>query len=158
MSLRELAREASDRRGRKLTPGEARRLRRRGYDAERELVERLRRAGLKAIRIPVSSPSRAPLPDVFATKGDVMMAFEVKARRRKAYFKKAQVEKLFRFLEMHEAYGRRYAVLAAKFPRVGWFFKVVEESGDYSIQPGEGYTLPELVNACVRGLSRGRRT
>ncbi len=106
----------------------------------------------------MSSPSKAPLPDVFATKSDTLMAFEVKARRRKAYFKKDQVEKLFRFLEMHEAYEKRYAVLAAKFPRIGWFFKVVEESGDYSIQPGEGYTLPELINMCVKGWSRGRRT
>ena len=56
-----------------------RRIKKRGYDAERELVHRLREAGFDALRVPVSAHSREPLPDVFAIKGDAILAFEVKS-------------------------------------------------------------------------------
>ena len=41
-------------------------------------MKKLRKYGFKAVRVPVSSPSREPLLDVFTTKSDAILAFEVK--------------------------------------------------------------------------------
>jgi len=120
-----------------LTLKEIRRIKKRGYEAERELVKKLRMHGFRAVRVPVSAPSNESLPDVFATKGDYLVAFEVKApRAERAYFRRHQVEKLFRFLDMFELYSQKFAVLAAKFP-YKWVLKRIDESGDYVIQKKE---------------------
>lgn len=138
MSLRDLASQAKakvgkGRRGRILTLREIRRIRKRGYEAERELVHKLRANGFKAVRVPVSAPSAEPLPDVFATKDQCLVAFEVKApKAERAYFPKRQVEKLFFFLEFFEPYTRKLAVLGAKFPRK-WVFRLVENSDDFVV-------------------------
>lgn len=120
-----------------MTAGEIKRIRRRGYKAERELVKRLREYGFRSVRVPLSAPSGEPLPDVFAVKGDCIIAFEVKAPRGgRAYFKESQVEKLFEFLSIFEAYNRRIAVLAAKFP-YRWIFKLIDKPDDYVIRRGD---------------------
>ena len=121
-----------------------RRIKKRGYDAEKELVHRLREAGFDALRVPVSAPSREPLPDVFAVKGDAILAFEVKSQERYAYYKRHQVEKLHEFLEIHRVYPTRMAVLAAKFKYKGWAFAVAVKPGDYSIRLGQGFTFRDL--------------
>ena len=87
-----------------MTGKEVRRRKKRGYDAEREIVNKLREAGFMAVRIPVSAPSSEPLPDAFAVKGDWILAMEVKSQERYAYFKKGQVEKIYQFLEIHRLY------------------------------------------------------
>lgn len=79
-------------------------MKKRGYDAERELVHRLREAGFDALRVPVSTPSRELLPDVFAVKDDAILAFEVKSQERYAYYKRPQVEKLHEFPKIHRIY------------------------------------------------------
>lgn len=152
MSLREVARSKERRMTKRiLSPKEVKRIKRRGYDAERELVQKLRMSGLSAMRVPVSAPSSEPFPDVFAVKDEVIMAFEVKARhKRYNYFKRKQVKKLFGYLDFHKIYPRRFAVLAAKFPRRGWTFKIIDKPGDYVIKPGEGNTLQELLNQVAR--------
>jgi len=138
MSLRELASQAKrkvgkGRHGRLLTFKEIRRIKKRGYEAERELVHKLRIHGFKAVRVPVSAPSSEPLPDVFATKGNSLVAFEVKApKAERAYFRKDQVEKLFFFLGFFEPYTQKLAVLGAKFPRK-WVFKLVEKPDDFVV-------------------------
>lgn len=141
MSLRDLAAKSKQkgkgRRGRILTIREIRRIRKRGYQAERDLVKKLRDLGFKSVRVPVSAPSNEPLPDVFALKGDCIMAFEVKApSAEKAYFPKDQVKKLFDFLDMFEAYTVKIAILAAKFP-YKWVFKRIDRIDDYSIHKSE---------------------
>lgn len=147
VSLRDLAGGKPKRRRytRTLTRKQVRQIKKRGYDAERELVHKLREAGFKALRIPVSAPSSEPLPDVFAIKGDAILAFEVKSHKRYAYYKKNQVEKLHDFLEIHRYYPRRLAILAAKFKYKGWFFIVAEKPDDYVIKVGQGCTLKDLV-------------
>lgn len=140
MSLRELAfkgkskdKGSRNRKGRILTVKEIKRIRKRGYRAERQLVGKLRALGFKSVRIPVSAPSSEPLPDVFATKGGCLLAFEVKAlNAERIYFRKDQVKKLFDFLDMFEAYDRKLAVLVGKFP-YRWIFKRVEGIADYVI-------------------------
>lgn len=125
------------RHGRLLTIKEIKRIRRRGYRAERDLVRKLRNSGFNAVRIPVSAPSSEPLPDVFATRGNTLLAFEVKSPNAdRVYFQKEQVKKLFDFLEMFEAYKERRAVIGAKFP-YKWAFKQVEEIDDYVIDKEE---------------------
>jgi len=141
LSLRELVSRAkhkgAGRHGRLLTVKEIRRIRRRGYRAERDLVRKLRNSGFRAVRIPVSAPSSEPLPDVFATKSNMLLAFEVKAPNSdRAYFQKEQIKKLFDFLGMFEAYTRRMAIIGAKFP-YRWTFKQIEKIDDYVIQKEE---------------------
>jgi len=147
VSLRDLAKDKPrrSRYTRTLTRAEVRRIKKRGYDAERELVHNLRDAGFDALRVPVSAPSKEPLPDVFAVKGDAILAFEVKSHSRYAYYRRDQVAKLHAFLDIHRLYPRRLAVLAAKFKYKGWGFIVAERPGDYSIKAGEGLTLTDLV-------------
>ncbi len=145
MSLRELADQAKHRgkgrRGRLLTLKEIRRIKRRGYEAERELVRKLRIHGFRAVRIPVSAPSKEPLPDLFATKDDQLIAFEVKApRAKRAYFRKGQVKKLFRFLDFFTPYSQKLAVLAAKFP-YKWTLKLIKKPDNYVLYKEEKNTF-----------------
>ena len=142
MSLREIASQAKrkigkGRHGRLLTFREIQRIKKRGYEAERELVHKLRVNGFKAVRVPVSAPSGEPLPDVFATIGNCLVAFEVKApKAERAYFPRGQVEKLFFFLNFFEPYSQKKTVLAAKFPRK-WVFKTVDKPDDFVVHKEE---------------------
>ena len=130
MSLRDLVKSKPKRVRftRTLNRDQVRRMKKRGYDAERELVKMFRRAGFHALRVPVSAPSNEPLPDVFAIN-----------------YKRKQVNKLFDFLDIHKIYPRRYAILAAKFRYKGWVFMIPEKSGDYSLRMGEGIDFRELI-------------
>ncbi len=154
MSLRDIAsrskrgdKSSKGRHGRLLTVKEIKRIRRRGYRAERELVGRLRNLGYNSVRVPVSAPSSEPLPDVFATKDNCILAFEVKApNAERAYFRSDQIKKLFDFLEMFKVYQMKYAVLAAKFP-YRWVFKKVEAIGDYVLEKSEADNMKlEFLN------------
>ena len=152
MSLRDLAESKPKRKRftRTLSKKQIIRMKKRGYDAERELVHSFGRAGFDALRVPVSAPSREPLPDVFAINNKVIIACEVKSQVRYAYFKKAQIEKLFEFLEIHRIYPSRFAILAAKFRYKGWHFKIVEKPDDYSIKIGEGLSFRELMESVAK--------
>ncbi len=143
MSLRELVKKANSKakKGRVLTSNESKRIRSYGYQAERALVKKLRENGFKAVRIPVSASSSEPLPDVFATKGKYLYAFEVKTTSAdKAYFRHDQIEKLFSFLAIFEVYEKKIAVLACKFP-YKWVIKNVSEKNDYIINAEEKSTF-----------------
>ncbi len=120
-------------------------MKKRGYDAERELVQMMREQGFDAVRVPVSAPSTEPLPDVFAVKGSTVVAFEVKSQLKYSYYKSDQVAKLNGFLNIHRLYPRRYAVLAGKFKYKGWSFNIAERLGDYTLKTGEGLTFKELI-------------
>jgi Holliday junction resolvase len=120
-------------------------MKKRGYDAERELVKMLRESGFYAIRVPVSAPSNEPLPDVFAIKGGTILACEVKSQERYAYYKKKQVAKLLEFLNIHQIYPKRFAVLAAKFKYKGWAFEITEKLDDYSLRIGSGIKFKDLL-------------
>jgi Holliday junction resolvase len=148
LSLRDLVKGAEKKElkhVRILTSKQVRSIKKRGYDAERELVQKLRRSSFDALRVPVSAPSNEPFPDVFAVKGDSILAFEVKSQERYVYFKADQVNKLLGFLNIHRYYPRRYAVLAAKFRYKDWNFLIVNKRGDYSIRANNGITFSNLV-------------
>lgn len=101
-----------------------RRWRKRGFHSESVLVKKLEKYGYRAVRVPVSNPSRNPLPDVIARQGQHVYAFEVKRASDYAYFPKKQIEKLFCFLDqiipLHSQY--KHAILAAHFGR-RWIFR-----------------------------------
>ena len=149
--MRDLAanskRSGKYRRGRTLTIKEIRRMKKRGYQAERDLVKKLRELGFKSVRVPVSAPSSEPLPDVFATRGKCIIAFEVKApSSERVYFSRDQVKKLFDFLGMFEAYQVKVAILAAKFP-YKWIFKRIDKIDDNMIHKDEGSNVDlESIN------------
>jgi Holliday junction resolvase len=147
LSLRDLVETKPKRKRftRTLNRDQVRRMKKRGYDAERELVKMLRGAGFDALRVPVSAPSNEPLPDVFAIKDKTILSCEVKAQERYVYYKRKQVEKLFDFLEIHKIYPRRYAILAAKFRYKGWVFSIPDKPGDYSLRIGGGISFRELM-------------
>jgi Holliday junction resolvase len=148
LSLRDIAstkKPPRQRYTRNLTARQVRAMKKRGYDAERELVHMLRDAGYDAIRVPVSAPSTEPLPDVFAIKGDSIIAVEVKAQVRYAYYKRDQVQKLHEFLHIHRIYPRRFAVLAGKFKYKGWWFGLAEKVDDFTLKVDQGMTWSELL-------------
>ncbi len=67
------------------------------YRALSYLAER----GFKAIRIPVSATGKQPLPDVIATRSNVVYSIEVKSTSRDAItVDREQVEKLFAFCDV----------------------------------------------------------
>jgi Holliday junction resolvase len=150
LSLRDLAapkKKTRSRYTRQLTRKEVRAIKKRGYDAERELVHMLREKGFDALRVPVSAPSNEPLPDVFAIKENCILAFEVKSQVRYIYVKKAQVQKLLEFLEIHKIYPKRYAVIAAKFKYKGWSFEIADKDKDYTLKIGEGLSFTKLLES-----------
>ncbi len=73
----------------------------RGYSAERELVRKLWKMGFAAIRGPASGAKvkRSVYPDVVAIRNGLVLAFEVKYRKRieTIYLPRNQVEKLLEF-------------------------------------------------------------
>jgi len=132
------------------------RWRKRGFYSETVLVKKLEKQGYKAVRVPVSNPSRNPLPDVIARRGEHVYAFEVKTASYYAYFPKKQIEKLFSFLDqlIPLPHNHKHAVLAAHFGR-RWIFqemnwkdwesdKIAErerilkrDKGDFDLKRGE---------------------
>ena len=131
----------NEKKKRSLSAGKSRKIRRKGHNAERELARKLRKLGFKSVRIPLSGCSSQPLPDLFATKNDKILAFEVKApNSERAYFRKNQVEKLFEFLNLFDAYPKKMAVLGAKFP-YKWVFKRVERIENFVIIKDDKNTI-----------------
>jgi len=100
------------------------RWRRRGFYSETVLVKKLEEYGYKAARVPVSNPSRNPLPDVIARRDEHVYAFEVKTASYYAYFPKEQIGKLFSFLDQLIPLPPQYKhpVLAAHFGK-RWIFQ-----------------------------------
>jgi Holliday junction resolvase len=147
LSLRDIAEKIkpkNKRKGRKLSSNESKRIRLYGHRAERNLVKKLRVKGFKAVRVPVSAPSSEPLPDVFATKGGSILAFEVKSTSSdRIYFRQEQVKKIVDFLSMFEVYDKKKVVLAGKFP-YKWVFKVADKIDNYVVRDNDESS--ELVN------------
>ncbi|MGD8565855.1 MAG: hypothetical protein PVF96_05865 [Candidatus Bathyarchaeota archaeon] len=104
-----------------------RRWRRRGFYSEEVLVKLLKKNGYNAVRVPISNPSRSPLPDVIARKELHVYAFEVKNAKYYAYYPKKQLDKLFRFLDELVPIPNQFkhAVLAAHLGKK-WIFKQID--------------------------------
>ncbi len=103
------------------------RRRKRGFYGETALVKKLEKHRYKAVRVPVSNPSRNPLPDIVARRNEHVYAFEVKTAGYYAYFSKEQADKLFAFLDQFIPISHQFkhAVLAARFGRK-WIFRELD--------------------------------
>ena len=120
--------------------------RKKGFDAERSLVKKLRELGFSCVRIPTSASSNEPLPDVYAVhRTEIparLLALEVKAVTYLPSFTiaKNQIEKLFQFIEPFHRHPtlKPVAGVAVKFlrgPRIKglWVVKFVEEPQDVHV-------------------------
>ncbi len=98
---------------------------RRGYRAELELVEALRKQGFYAARIPISGGRSVPC-DVMAARGDDRRAYQVKeTRSKRIYIDEEEVKGLLGFCK---AFGLR-ALIAVKWKgrRGAWTVVEVKE-------------------------------
>lgn len=99
-------------------------VREKGKRYERKLVEFLKSKGWKSKRVPAS------VVDVIATKGERIALFEVKYRKNRV--KKIQVQRLFEWLDIFDAYKVREAVLAVYDKE--WKFMKVDSIADYVVK------------------------
>lgn len=115
-----------------------------GKNAERELVTILRKEGFTAVRIPTSNSSPNPLPDIFATKGNILLSIECKSTwEDKVKIKENQVKKLFDFLSMFSMNG--IAVVAVKFKKIHeWRILLLESVKDITITIDNSIPLKNL--------------
>ena len=105
-----------------------------GKNAERELVSILREQGFNAVRIPTSNSSPNPLPDVFATKDNLLLAIECKSTwENKVKVKEKQIRKLFDFLSMFTTM-EGIPLIAVKFKNIHeWRIFILEKVEDVII-------------------------
>jgi len=108
----------------RVSTGDLRKWRRRGFYSEGALVKLLEKSNYHAVRVPVSNPSLHPLPDIIARRNEHVYAFEVKNAGYYAYFPKQQTDKLFRFLNelIPLPNQQKHAILAAHLGK-RWIFK-----------------------------------
>jgi len=98
-------------------------MKRKGSEAERELVQMLWGAGLAAIRVAGSGVTKFPSPDVVASNGSRVLAIECKSTKHKVrYIDPEQISQLNKFAKQFGA----EPWLAVKFS-ADWFFYKVED-------------------------------
>jgi Holliday junction resolvase len=96
-------------------------MKRKGSEAERELVQMLWGAGLGAIRVAGSGVSKFPCPDVVASNGSRVLAIECKSTKHKIkYIEPEQVSQLEKFSKLFGA----EPWLAVKFSTEWYFYKL----------------------------------
>lgn len=115
-----------------------------GRNAERELVKILSSMGYRAVRIPTSNSSPNPLPDVFATFGGTLLAFEVKSTwEPKLKIREIQIRKILDFLSMFTMEGHAYVAVKFKSFKKWEFFEVLNPSS-IEVKVGNGIDLSSL--------------
>ncbi|BBG25387.1 Holliday junction resolvase Hjc [Sulfuracidifex tepidarius] len=125
-----------------------------GRNAERELVKTLTSLGFKAVRIPTSNSSPNPLPDVFATFGDTLLAFEVKSTwEPKLKIREIQIRKLLDFLSMFTMEGHAYVAVKFKLFTKWELFEVTEPSS-IEVRAGEGKELLSFFHSRSQGTEQ----
>ncbi|MET1124470.1 MAG: Holliday junction resolvase Hjc [Archaeoglobaceae archaeon] len=102
-------------------------MKRKGTNFERELLEELWRNGFAAVRVAGSGSMSYPSPDIVASDGKRVLAFEVKMRRKlPLHVKKGELEELVEFSKIFGA----EPYLAVRVAYAGWrFFKAEEVHG-----------------------------
>jgi len=92
----------------------------RGCDYERKLVHLLQASGFSSVRVAGSGCSRYPSPDILASNGSRLLAFEVKSSQKDCvYLRKADLDKLLLF---SKSFGAE-PWFALHLLNKGWFFK-----------------------------------
>ncbi|MCY0883222.1 MAG: Holliday junction resolvase Hjc [Acidianus infernus] len=116
-----------------------------GRNAERELVKLLMHYGFNAVRIPTSNSSPNPLPDVFATKGNILLSLEVKSTwQKKVKVEENQIRKILDFLKMFPMEGK--ALIVVKFKGgIGWRVKEVEVAKEEEVNEENSISLEDYL-------------
>jgi Holliday junction resolvase len=118
---------------------------RKGINAERELIHKFWNSGWTAIRVAGSGSSKYPSPDIIAANISRKLAIEAKLTKEdKKYFTKQDIDQINEFSEKFGA----EAWLAVKFPKSGWFFLPPSEID----QTPNGFVF-SLKKAKTKGLS-----
>jgi Holliday junction resolvase len=118
-----------------------------GRNAERELVKILSSLGYRAVRIPTSNSSPNPLPDVFATFGDLILAFEVKSTwEPRLKIREIQIRKLLDFLSLFTMEGHAYVAVKFKSFKRWELFNVTTPS-TVEVKAGEGMELNNFFSS-----------
>ncbi len=96
----------------------------RGCDYERKLVHILHSKNYAAVRVAGSGSMHYPSPDIIASNGERIIAFEVKStQNKKVYLKEKDVSDLLIFSKNFKA----EPWFAIHLINKGWFFKKAEE-------------------------------
>jgi Holliday junction resolvase len=98
-------------------------MKRKGSEAERELVQMLWGAGFASVRIAGSGVTKFPSPDIVASNGSRILAIECKSTKHKVrYIEPEQISQLKKFSSLFGA----EPWLAVKFS-TDWFFYKIED-------------------------------
>jgi len=109
-----------------------------GTRVERELINLLWDNGFAAVRVAGSGSASFPCPDVVASNGKVVLAFEVKTRSKlPMYLTYQEVKELVMFSNLFGA--KPY--IALKIPRREWYFIEI----DVLVKTSKGFRVDEEV-------------
>ena len=128
---------------------------RRGFNAERELLDNLKDLGFWGARIPVSGVGQ-PLPDVIIFHNGVLFGFEVKSTNgNKKVFYRREFDNLLDWLSgMKRENFKVGAWLAVRFKGGKWrFYHVNEDSEKIDCSIDQGYGIIDLSKE-MRNMGR----
>jgi len=130
--------------------------RKKGFNAERELVKKFKQKGIWATRIPVSG-IRQPLPDVLVAYRGMLHGFEVKSvMKAQRMYKKSFDNTIYWLNAMTQESLRACAWLAVKFKGNKWrFYKLTNEIEKIDISPNNGYTFTQLLKILNQSNDEG---
>lgn len=91
---------------------------------ERELLELLKNKGFAAVRVAGSGRARMEQPDLLASNGDIILGIECKYSG--SNYKSIKMQEVNSLLKFCKEFGC-IAVLAYRFPRMEWKFKIIKQ-------------------------------
>ena len=121
--------------------------RQKGYNAERELVNKLKELNIWATRIPVSGIGQ-PLPDVIAITQGTLHGFEIKVSSKpsRTYYRKSFDNIVAWLNAMLKEKIKAIAWLAVKFRGKKWrFYIITNDTHKIKAEINSGYTLAQLI-------------
>lgn len=119
-----------------------------GYNAERELVNKFKELKIWATRIPVSGIGQ-PLPDVLAIANGVLHGFEIKVSSdlSRTYYRKSFDNVIEWIMAMKREYINAEAWLAVKFRGNKWrFYKISDDFIKIKADINSGLNFAQLLN------------
>ncbi|MHA1589528.1 MAG: hypothetical protein ACTSVA_02860 [Candidatus Njordarchaeales archaeon] len=120
--------------------------RRKGFDAERELVKKFKERKIWVTRIPVSGIAQ-PLPDVLAVAKGILYGFEVKRCGEHARYYRKDFDNLIMWLEAMRREGlKAEAWVSVRFNGGVWrFYQVDTETEKVEANPNIGLTFSHIL-------------
>lgn len=117
-----------------------------GTDAERQIIHMLWKEGYAAIRTAGSGSCKYPVPDIIASNAIRRIAIECKITKDTSkHFLKEEIDDLEEFCKIFGSEG----YVAIKFPKIDWVFFVLE---DLKITKGENFSI-SIEDSSTKGLT-----